>query len=88
MPPDSPLNPALPASVEGANSEQLSPPRSARPTSQVVVALKASPEYGSWLAELAEHQRTRVAELVDQAIVHYAKTIGFEKPAPARFPKR
>ncbi len=59
-----------------------------RAAPQVVTALKGSAQYAAWVGELSDHQRLRVAELVDQALVHYAKHVGFEKPAPPRHAKR
>ena len=55
---------------------------------QVVVALKGSPEYGAWLTELADHQRIRTVEVVDQAVVHFARHVGFAAPAPPRIARR
>ena len=57
-------------------------------TLQVVAALKGTAAYGAWLTELAEHQRLRTVEVVDQALVHYAKHVGFTKPPPPRYSKR
>src|SRR4051794_9112265 len=58
------------------------PPAEPHDASQVVVAVKGSPAYGARLAELTEQQRIKTAELIDPAVVQYAKCVGFDKPAP------
>ncbi len=75
------MNPKLASDRSPAKADGHSP-------LQVVAALKGSAEYGAWLEELAEHQRIRTVEMVELAVVHYAKHVGFDKPAPPRYPKR
>lgn len=70
------------------NPTENRPEAKARVAPQVVTALKGSAEYAAWLDDLSKHQRLRIAEVVDQALVYYAKHVGFEKSAPPRYPRR
>ena len=57
-------------------------PRGALPPK--TVAFRVSGAYAKWLDELARTNRSSVSGLMDQALVAYAKTIGFTKEAPER----
>ncbi len=50
----------------------------------VVVTLKGSAEWKAWLEELASFDRSSVASVIDRALAHYGKAIGFKKEAPSR----
>jgi hypothetical protein len=50
----------------------------------IVVTLKGSPEWKAWVDELATFDRSSVAALIDRALAHYGKAIGFRKEAPSR----
>jgi hypothetical protein len=50
----------------------------------IVVTLKGSPEWKAWVDELATFDRSSVAALIDRALAHYGKAIGFRKEAPER----
>jgi hypothetical protein len=41
-------------------------------------------EYADWLAALASFDRSTVAGLIDRALAHYGKAIGFERRPPER----
>jgi hypothetical protein len=47
-------------------------------------AFRMRQEYADWLEELATFDRSSVAAVLDRALVHYGKTIGFHKEAPER----
>jgi hypothetical protein len=49
-----------------------------------VTNIRSSPEWKAWLEELAEANRSSLADLVDDAVLALAKRIKFEKPAPKR----
>jgi hypothetical protein len=48
------------------------------------IAFRVSGEYGAWVERLASHNRSTVAGLLDQALVKFAREIGFEEKAPER----
>lgn len=47
------------------------------------VAFRVSAAYSKWLEEMAAHNRTTVAGLLDQALARHARETGFREP-PAR----
>lgn len=55
-----------------------------RPKSDVkrgtIIALKGTPEFGTWLAAFAEYCNLSQAECVGQALVNYAEVRGFRAP--------
>jgi hypothetical protein len=51
---------------------------------QVVISMKGSAEFRDWLYELAEHERIKAVELLERAVVEYARNHGFTKIAPRR----
>jgi hypothetical protein len=50
----------------------------------VVTNIRSTPVWREWLVALAEYQRLSVADVIDQAVVGYARQIRFPKPAPKR----
>ena len=50
------------------------------------IGFRVSGEYGEWLDRLAKHHRTTVAGVMDRALAEWAKSQGFEEPAPERMP--
>lgn len=46
--------------------------------------MRCSVEWREWLARLAEHDRTSMAEIVDRATLDYARKVGFKEGAPKR----
>jgi hypothetical protein len=48
------------------------------------IAFRVSGEYGVWVDQLASHNRSTVAGLLDQALARFAKEIGFEERPPER----
>jgi hypothetical protein len=49
------------------------------------IIVRGVPEWKEWAEELAEFDRTpSLNDLVDRALVHYARHVGFTKPAPKR----
>jgi hypothetical protein len=45
--------------------------------------MRGEPEWKKWLEELAAYDRSSAADVVDRALAHYARTIGF-RPPPGR----
>jgi hypothetical protein len=41
-------------------------------------------EFGAFVAELTKINRSSKATLMEQALVHYAKHLGYTKPIPPR----
>jgi hypothetical protein len=50
----------------------------------VVTNIRSTPAWREWLVELAEFQRLTVADVIDQAVVAYARQAKFPKPIPKR----
>jgi hypothetical protein len=50
----------------------------------VLTNIRSSPEWKAWLDELAKFDRSTVADVIDHALVDYARGKGFPKPAPER----
>jgi hypothetical protein len=48
------------------------------------VAFRVSGAYGKWLDKLARANRSSLSGLMDQALVAYARTIGFTEEPPER----
>jgi hypothetical protein len=50
-----------------------------------VTNIRSSPEWKSWLERLAEANRSSsLADLIDDAVVDYARKLGFKEAAPKR----
>ncbi len=58
-------------------------PAEAKPEAKSI-AFRTSAEYAVWVDKLASHNRSTVAGLLDQALVKFAREIGFTDPAPER----
>jgi hypothetical protein len=58
----------------------VSPPE---PASRVL-SVRGSGGWHGWLARLADHDRSSLADLVDHALVSYAREIGFKELPPKR----
>lgn len=50
----------------------------------LIVNLRGSDEFKAWLQGLAAYDRQSVSGLVERALVHYGRSIGFDKQAPER----
>lgn len=50
----------------------------------LILNLRGSEEFKAWLQDLAAADRQSVSGVVERALVHYAKGIGFTKEAPER----
>jgi len=50
----------------------------------VVVNIKASREWKTWLDGLAVHCRTDIAKLIDRGLILVAKAEGYDKEVPPR----
>jgi hypothetical protein len=50
-----------------------------------VTMVRSMPEWKTWVEELAAHDRaSSLGDLLDHALVSYAREIKFPKPAPRR----
>lgn len=50
----------------------------------IAVTLRGSPEWKSWVEDLADHCRLDVAKVIDRALIDYARKEGFKAEAPQR----
>lgn len=56
-----------------------------RRTRDAVILIRSIPEWKHWVEELQAYERASSAgELIDRALVAYARMQGFHKPAPRR----
>jgi hypothetical protein len=49
-----------------------------------LIQVRAMPDWKDWVKALAEFDRCDVVDLIDRALVHYAREIKFPKQAPRR----
>jgi hypothetical protein len=54
------------------------------PDEMTTRAFRMRQEYAEWLKRLASYDRSSVASLLDRAVTHYGKSIGFSEEAPER----
>jgi hypothetical protein len=54
------------------------------PDAMTTRAIRMRQEYAEWLEALASHDRSTVAGVIDRALAHYGKAIGFDREAPER----
>ena len=50
----------------------------------VLTNIRSTPEWRAWLDELSKFDRSTIADVIDHALVDYARAKGFPKPAPQR----
>jgi hypothetical protein len=48
------------------------------------IGIRATVEWCEWLDKVAQHCRTDVSKLVDQAVLDYARAHEFNDPPPSR----
>ena len=46
--------------------------------------VRSTPEWLEWVARLGNHARLGTAGLIDEAVLRFAKEVGFDEPAPRR----
>jgi hypothetical protein len=49
-----------------------------------VLSIRGSVPWRDWLARLADHCRLKTADVIDRALITYARQEGFTEPAPRR----
>lgn len=49
-----------------------------------VIQIRSMPAWKEWLKELADHDRADIVDVIDRALVMYAREIKFPKAAPKR----
>jgi hypothetical protein len=49
-----------------------------------VVSIRGTEAWRDWLMALSEHRRLSAADVIDQALIEYARKYGYTKPAPPR----
>jgi hypothetical protein len=50
----------------------------------IAVVIKGGSAWKDWVEALAKHCRTDVSKVMDQALIQYAKGVGFDQEAPER----
>jgi hypothetical protein len=50
----------------------------------VVNTFRSTPDWRDWVARMADSERIGVPDLIDRALVDYAKKVGFREPPPKR----
>jgi hypothetical protein len=50
----------------------------------VVLTMRGSPEWKTWLKQLSKHCRMKVSVCVEQALMEYAERRGFTEASPER----
>ena len=66
----------------GAGTEPA--PAKKKPKGFALPAVRGSDEWGAWVQRLIEHDRSSWPDLVDKAVVAYAKAVGFKESPPRR----
>ncbi len=51
---------------------------------QATTMVRSSAAWREWVVALAEFKRTTMSDLIDDALVAYARREGFDKPPPPR----
>lgn len=54
------------------------------PDEMTTRAFRMRQEYAEWLERLAAFDRSSISSLLDRAVTHYGKAIGFTEEAPER----
>ena len=49
-----------------------------------VLSIRGSEDWRAWVGRLADHNRLKVADVIDRALIVYARQEGFNEPAPRR----
>lgn len=60
------------------------PPIDPEPSGDTAMSIKMTIEFRGWLNELADHDRSTAAQVMEKGAVLYAKQVGFDKLAPKR----
>ena len=55
-------------------------PRRALSKRETVVAIKGSTEWKSWLDAFSSHCRLGLSDTIEQSLVYYAQTRGYQEP--------
>jgi hypothetical protein len=76
------VEPAEKAESKGAGRTGR-PPSAAGPKHNVL-SIRGSSEWRDWLNRLADHSRLKAADVIDRALILYARHEGFDEPAPRR----
>ena len=58
-------------------------PKAVQPKRQII-SMRGSEEWREWLNALADHAHMPATTLIDQALLRYAQSVGFEQPMPKR----
>ncbi len=76
--------------AEGKPDASTPPKRRGRPKGSAegpkgnVLSIRGSEAWRVWVGRLADHGRLKVADVIDRALIAYARQEGFDEPAPRR----
>jgi hypothetical protein len=73
-----------PGGAEKAKAARTGRPRSAEGPKGNVLSIRGSSAWRDWLGRLADHCRLKSSDVIDRALILYAKSEGFHEPAPRR----
>jgi hypothetical protein len=77
-------------SAKAVSETAATPKRRGRPKGSAgarkgnVLSIRGSNEWRDWVGRLADHSRLKVADVIDRALLAYAKQEGFTEVAPRR----
>ncbi|WP_422930866.1 hypothetical protein [Singulisphaera sp. PoT] len=61
------------------NDASPEPPQASKPR-ETIMSLKGTPEWSTWLAELATKFRTTKVGIIDRALAEFAERNNFQEP--------
>ncbi len=74
-----------PVPTEGSSpTKRRGRPSSTEAVKSNVLSIRGSIEWRDWIGRLGDHSRLKVADVIDRALVAYAKQEGFTEPPPKR----
>jgi hypothetical protein len=68
----------------GRKTAKMGRPPSAAGPKYNVLSIRGTAEWRDWLNRLADHCRLKSADVIDRALIVYAKQEGFTEPPPKR----
>lgn len=68
----------------GVDGKDFDPARSPSDVWKFVISVKGAVEFRDWLDEVAEHRRISAVQVIDLALVEYARNHAFPNAAPKR----
>src|SRR4051794_28924331 len=76
----SPVSPAAMARPKSKVDPKAAPKAEVSGVRSAVTNIRSTPEWKEWLGRFADHARKDLADLIDEAVLRYARGEGFELP--------